>query len=96
MLAYDGDPQFETISGTRLQYAVNASATVLRLDGMYYAVDNGVWFQSNKPNGPWQVSTTRPEDVDRIPPSYPVYNSNMCMYMMQHLIMCTPVIHPVT
>ena len=74
-VSYDGDPQFEAISGTRLQYAVNASATVLRLDGVYYAVDNGVWFQSNNPNGPWQVSATRPDDVDRIPPSYPVYNS---------------------
>ncbi|MEP7279152.1 MAG: hypothetical protein ABI813_10955 [Bacteroidota bacterium] len=74
-VSYDGDPQFENISGTRLQYAVNASATVLKMEGMYYAVDNGVWFQSNSASGPWEVSTTRPEDVDRIPPSYPVYNS---------------------
>jgi hypothetical protein len=74
-VSYDGDPQFENISGTRLQYAVNASATVLKLDGAYYAVDNGVWYQSNNPGGPWEVSATRPDDVDRIPPSYPVYNS---------------------
>ena len=32
-------------------------------------------FSLTMPNGPWQVSTTRPDDVDRIPPSYPVYNS---------------------
>ena len=74
-VTYDGNPQFESINGTRLQYAVNASATVLRMDGMYYAIDNGVWFQSNSPSGPWEVSTYRPEDVDNIPPSYPVYNS---------------------
>lgn len=72
---YDGDPEFERINGTRLQYAVNASETVLKMDGVYYAVDNGVWYQSNRANGPWVVSTTRPEDVDMIPPSYPVYNS---------------------
>ncbi|HTL07821.1 MAG TPA: hypothetical protein VL307_06175 [Chitinophagaceae bacterium] len=72
---YDGDPQFENINGTRLQYAVNASSTVLKMDGMYYAVDNGVWFQSSRPNGPWTVSTSRPDDVDMIPPSYPVYNA---------------------
>jgi len=74
-VTYDGNPQFENISGTRLQYAVNASATVLRLDGMYYSIDNGVWFQSNSAGGPWEVSTYRPEDVENIPPSYPVYNS---------------------
>jgi hypothetical protein len=74
-ITYDGDPQFDNISGTRLQYAINASATVLRLDGAYYAIDNGIWFQSNSAAGPWEVSTTRPDDVDRIPPSYPVYNS---------------------
>ena len=74
-VTYDGDPEFENISGTRLQYAVNASMTVLRVDGMYYAVDNGVWFQSNRPTGPWQVSTSRPDDVDRIPPSSPAYNT---------------------
>lgn len=74
-VTYDGDPQFENISGTRLQYATNASETVLKLNGMYYAVDNGVWFKSNNAGGPWEVSTTRPDDVDKIPPSYPVYNS---------------------
>ena len=74
-VSYDGDPEFENISGTRLQYAVNASMTVLRVDGMYYAVDNGVWFQSNRPTGPWAVSTSRPDDVDRIPPSSPAYNT---------------------
>ncbi len=74
-VTYDGNPQFENINGTRLQYAVNASATVLRFEGTYYAIDNGVWFQSNSPNGPWEVSAYRPQDVDNIPPSYPVYNS---------------------
>jgi hypothetical protein len=74
-VTYDGDPEFENINGTRLQYAVNASITVMRLDGVYYAVDNGVWFQSNRPTGPWEVSTSRPDDVDRIPPSSPAYNT---------------------
>jgi hypothetical protein len=72
---YDGDPEFESISGTRLQYAVNASVTVMRVDDRFYAVDNGVWYQSNRASGPWEVATARPEDVDRIPPSYPVYNT---------------------
>ncbi len=74
-ITFDGDPQFENINGTRLQYAVNASNTVMRLDSRYYAVDNGVWFTANSAFGPWEVSTTRPADVDNIPPAYPVYNS---------------------
>ena len=74
-VTYDGDPEFENISGTSLKYAINSSTTVLKLRGVYYAVDNGIWFQSSSSTGPWSVSTTRPEDVDRIPASYPVYNS---------------------
>lgn len=73
-VTYDGDPEFARIDGTRLQYAVNASGTVLRYDGRYYAVDNGVWFESARATGPWVVSTERPGEVELIPPSYPVYN----------------------
>ncbi|HTS43213.1 MAG TPA: hypothetical protein VMH01_02380 [Puia sp.] len=74
-VTYNGDPQFEPINGTKLQYAVNTSSTVLRYKGRYYVVDNGVWFESDNPNGPWVVATERPEDVDLIPPSNPDYNS---------------------
>ena len=72
---YNGNPQFEHISGTKLDYAVNTASTVLRYNGRYYAVDNGVWFVSDSPNGPWEVATERPDDVDLIPPSNPDYNS---------------------
>lgn len=71
---YDGDPRFENINGTRLEYAINTSATVIRLRNRYYAVDNGIWFESRSANGPWIVATERPDEVDLIPPSYPVYN----------------------
>jgi hypothetical protein len=72
---YDGQPQFQPITGTKLEYAVNTSSTVLRYKGRYYSVDNGVWFVSESPTGPWVVSTERPEDVDMIPPDNPDYNS---------------------
>ena len=74
-VTYNGDPQFESINGTKLQYAVNTSSTVLRYKGQYYAVDNGVWFVSDNPSGPWVVATERPDDVDLIPPSSPAYNT---------------------
>jgi len=71
---YDGEPQFEPIAGTRLQYAVNADAEVLLAEGSYYACDQGVWYVSNHPDGPWIVSDTRPLGVEDIPPDCPVYD----------------------
>ncbi len=73
-VTYDGDPQFKNIEGTNMQYAVNTPGSVVKYRGTYYTVDNGVWFQSANANGPWTVATTRPEEIDIIPPSYPVYN----------------------
>jgi hypothetical protein len=71
---YDGQPQFESIENTSLQYAVNTSSSVLRDGNNYYTVDNGVWFVSNSPNGPWQVATVRPQGIQNIPPDNPMYN----------------------
>jgi hypothetical protein len=71
---YDGDPKFENIQGTNMQYAVNTQGSVIKYNGRYYSVDNGVWFEANSPQGPWVVCTDRPDEVEAIPPSYPVYN----------------------
>lgn len=71
---YDGTPQFQSIEGTSLQYAVNTDAEVILADGRYYACDQGVWYVSDSPEGPWSVSETRPLGVDDIPPTCPVYN----------------------
>jgi hypothetical protein len=72
---YDGKPKFEPIEGTSLSLAVNTSSTVIKSGNQYFAVENGVWFVSNKPDGPWAVSTERPKDVDNIPPSSSAYNT---------------------
>lgn len=73
-IQYDGSPRFDDVEGTNLQYAQNTSATVLKYRNRYYAVDNGVWFEAGSPQGPWIVAATRPDEVDLIPPSSPVYN----------------------
>lgn len=73
-IQYDGTPEFERIEGTNMDVAVNSATSVIRSNGLYYAVDNGIWFESASPNGPWRVSSTRPGEVDNIPPSSPVYN----------------------
>lgn len=72
-IEYDGDPQFDNIAGTDMDYAINTSSYVLRWRGSYYAVDNGVWFESYSPAGPWRIATERPYAVSLIPPRYPVY-----------------------
>lgn len=71
---YDGNPKFEKMEGTDVQYATNTESTVIKIDKTYYCVDDGIWFESSKPEGPWTVSDERPEEVDEIPPSAPVYN----------------------
>jgi hypothetical protein len=71
---YDGSPKFESISGTEVAYAANADKTVLLVHDIYYCVDDGIWFESTKATGPWEVSVQRPEEVDEIPASSPVYN----------------------
>lgn len=71
---YNGDPKFSPLQGTDMQYATNTSSSVVLYNGVYYSVDNGVWFQAPSPSGPWTVSTERPEEVDRIPPNSPLYN----------------------
>ncbi len=73
-VSYDGSPKFEKIKGTSMEYAVNTQSSVLKIDGRYYCVDNGVWFESGSPSGPWEVSVKVPESVDEIPPESPVYN----------------------
>lgn len=73
-VTYDGSPQFQDIEGTHMQYALNTPSSVIKYRGTYYCVENGVWFESVNPGGPWVVSTQRPEEVDIIPPTYPVYN----------------------
>ena len=71
---FDGQPQFEPIPGTHLQYAVNSPNPVLLYNGRYYEVDNGVWFESAAQTAHGRSAPTRPADVDLIPPGCPVYN----------------------
>jgi hypothetical protein len=75
-VTYDGDPKFEAVAGTRVEYGLNTSSQVLRIGGRYYVCDQGVWFSANAPTGPWQVADKIPEDeIQAIPPESPVYNT---------------------
>ncbi|HEY2621900.1 MAG TPA: hypothetical protein VGI53_00515 [Dyella sp.] len=73
-LSYDGAPQFRPIEGTTLSYAWNTEVPVIRVDATaYYAVQNGVWFTANHPNGPWSVALEVPPVIYSIPPSSPLH-----------------------
>ena len=74
-VTYDGAPRFQPIEGTNLSLAENSNLTVLQAGNRFYAVDNGVWFTSNSATGPWELSTDRPADVDRIPATSEAYNT---------------------
>ena len=73
-VVYDGDPIYQPVDGTDLVYIQNTGSAVLLSDGLYYLVEDGVWYVSASPNGPWQVSTQRPAQVDTILPTSPVHN----------------------
>jgi hypothetical protein len=73
-VSYDGNPEFGQIKGTKMAYALNTDKSVLLINNRYYCVDNAVWFESGSPTGPWEVCVVVPEQVQEIPPEYPVYN----------------------
>ena len=75
-VTYDGEPKFESVAGTRVEYAVNTPDQVLKIRGRYYVCDQGVWFAAGSPTGPWTVTDSIPEEeIQTIPPESPVYNT---------------------
>jgi hypothetical protein len=71
---YDGDPKFEEIEDTAMEYAANSPTAVIHAGKSYYAVDEAVWFVSSRPTGPWVVATSVPDVIYTIPPTSPVYH----------------------
>ena len=71
---WDGQPQFEAIDRTELQYGLNTDAQVVAAAGRFYLCDQGVWYVTEDANGPWRVSDVRPPGLDALEPSCPIYN----------------------
>jgi hypothetical protein len=72
---YAGEPEFQTIEGMNLEYAVNTSFDVIKAGSIYYVCHQAVWFRGESPTGPWQVADQVPEEIYAIPPSSPVHNT---------------------
>ncbi len=73
-VSYTGQPQFETITNTAVQYAVNTSFQVFLVGGKYYCCSQGVWFTSTTAAGPWSFCASVPPAIYTIPPSHPSHN----------------------
>src|SRR6516162_5814593 len=71
---YSGDPKFEPIKGTSMEYATNTTDKVIKVGDVYYLCLQGVWFMSPNPQGPWTTASSVPQVIYTIPPSSPVYN----------------------
>src|SRR5881396_135095 len=71
---YAGDPKFEPIKGTSMEYATNTQDKVIKVGDVYYLCLQSVWFMSPNPTGPWTTCTSVPQEIYTIPSSSPVYN----------------------
>ena len=71
--AYQGDPEFKPIDGTKLQYAANTESDVILCEGKYYLCQDAVWFVSAAAGGPWTVCKDVPDEIYTIPSASPVY-----------------------
>ena len=72
-VTYDGEPVFETVDGTNLQYAVNSPTPVLQCGASFYACEQGVWFVAASSLGPWAVADGLPDSIDSLPTSCPIH-----------------------
>jgi hypothetical protein len=73
-VAFQGDPQFTPIETTTVQRAVNTDKDVFKVGELYYMCYQGVWFSGKTATGPWEVTSTVPEEIYKIPVSSPSYH----------------------
>jgi len=73
-VAYQGEPQYEAIQGTKVSRAINTDKDIIKVGDLYYMCFQGIWFMANTAKGPWTLATSVPNEVYEIPPSSPSYN----------------------
>jgi len=71
---FQGEPQFEPISGTNVERATNSSNDILKVGDEYYLCDSAVWYVAASTDGPWVVADSIPADIYNIPASSPSYH----------------------
>jgi hypothetical protein len=68
-----GDPVFQPIPGTGLEYAENTNGDLFRLSGEYYVLISGRWFEAKSFVGPWTFvsGSDMSPDFAKIPENSP-------------------------
>ena len=73
-VAFQGDPQFTPIEQTTVERAVNTDKDVFKVGDSYYMCYQGVWFVGKGSSGPWEVASSVPEQIYKIPVSSPAHH----------------------
>ena len=73
LIEVNGDPKYNPISGTELQYVINTNGNIFQLDGQYYILISGRWFKGSSLDGPWTFVDAKdmPADFAKIPKDNP-------------------------
>src|SRR5262252_5693657 len=73
LIEVNGDPKYNPISGTGLQYVINTNGNIFQLDGQYYILISGRWFKGASLDGPWTFVDAKnmPADFAKIPKDNP-------------------------
>jgi hypothetical protein len=68
-----GEPKYKPITGTGLEYVINTSGNIFKLDGQYYVLISGRWFKGASLDGPWSYVSAKdmPADFAKIPTDSP-------------------------
>jgi hypothetical protein len=73
-VAFQGDPQFQSIEKTTVERAVNTDKDVFKINNLFYMCYQGVWFVGKTATGPWEVAESVPEQIYQIPVSSPAHH----------------------
>ncbi len=70
LVNFVGQPDFKSIEGTTLTYAVNTNWDVFQdlRTSHYYLLNDKIWLTTSDPvRGPWTLATSLPPDLDHLP-----------------------------
>jgi len=68
---FQGDPKFTPIEQTTVERAVNTDKDVFKVGDSFYMCYQGVWFVGKSASGPWEVASSVPQEIYKIPVSSP-------------------------
>jgi hypothetical protein len=73
LIEVNGEPKYNPIPTTGLEYVINTNGNIFRLDGQYYILISGRWFKGPSLDGPWtfEEGKTLPPDFAKIPTDNP-------------------------